>query len=102
MDFVTETATKVSNVILENKHLSAYYIGILYILISHSLMLIKGTPNMYWHSIFSIVAVVLIANYFMDKKFYGKEAEVVLPPVVAPVPAPVVAPVVAPVSTPAL
>jgi hypothetical protein len=84
MDTVIETATKFGSMIIEQRHLVAYYIGIFFVIVSHLFML--RMPNMYWHSIFNLLAAMMIAYYFMDKEFGGKTVVVVSPPVV---PAPV-------------
>lgn len=53
-----------------NKHLISYYIGILIILFSHIYTLItkKEDTMMVYHSIANILAVFLIAYYFMNKE----------------------------------
>jgi hypothetical protein len=87
METITETATKLLNTMMKHKHLVAYYIGIFFVIVSHLMML--RTPNMYWHSIFNLIAAALIAYYFMNKEFgYGsgdyKSAEVQEPVVTTP------------------
>lgn len=95
MDTVMETATKFIATMMEQKHLVAYYIGIFFVIVSHLFML--RMPNMYWHSIFNLLAAFLIAYYFVNKEF-GSAEKVQTPAVTAPVPAP--APVTAPVPAP--
>lgn len=52
------------------QHLIAYYLGILIIFFSHVYMIYKSGPNT--HSVINIVAVLLIAYYFMNKEEYIK------------------------------
>ena len=61
------------NVVVVNRHYIAYYIGILFIVISHLYML--RTPTMYWHSIFNLIAAALIAYYFINKEYYSGEGK---------------------------
>ena len=52
-------------------HLIAYFIGIAIVFFSHIYMMIYN-PEMMNHSFVNIVAVLLIAYYFMHKEGYIK------------------------------
>ena len=56
-----------SEYIYENRHLIAYYTGIMIVFITHLFML--SMPNMRAHAIINLIAALLIAYYFVDKEF---------------------------------
>ena len=108
MEDITKKVMDMGKSMMDNFHYTAYYIGILIVVITHIYMI--RMPGMYGHSILNLIAAFLIAYYFVTKEGMmtsSASASAYAPVAPAPVaPAPVAvaapAPVAVPVAVPAV